>query len=110
MVAYQTLYRALRDGQEDAAWEALTPTSRRALTARLGLAPEAPPEAVLKRLGVRPGWQFEVDDPRIAKVLPEDSGPNRRLVQGPLGGLMWRFPVVQVDGQWRVDLFGARPE
>lgn len=105
VVAYEQLVGAVRRGDAAALWAVLTPQSREALARRLGVAPDE--KAVLEHLGVRPGWQFELDLPERARVV--ESGADRRVVRGPLAGRAWDLVVVNVDGAWRIDLFASEP-
>lgn len=107
VVAYEQLYRALARGESARAVELLTASSVRSLAEGLGLPGDSAADAVAERLALRPGWTFLVDLPQQAKIDPMRSDAARRVVVGPLGGARWAFPVVEVDGAWRVDLFAA---
>lgn len=110
LVAYQGFVAAVRGGRADRVWTALTPESRARLAKALDLPADADGAAAAKVLGVRPGWQFEFDLPRKAKLDREASTPERRVVRGPLAGRPWRIVMRQVDGAWRVDLDASRPD
>lgn len=107
VVAYEQLYRAFARADAPRAVELMTADSVRSLAERLGLPADSAPDAVAERLALRPGWTFLVDLPQQAKVDPMRSDASRRVVVGPLSGARWAFPVVEVDGAWRVDLFAA---
>lgn len=109
VAAYEALVVAVRRGDAAAVWTALTPESQAWLAARLALPPEASVEAVAAVLGVRPGWQFELDLPQKARAVAAQSGPESRLIEGPLAGQDWRIPTRRIDGVWRVDLAHAEP-
>lgn len=107
--AYEQFVRAIRGRQGVLVWRMLSPSSQRALALRLGVKSDADPNEIDRLLGLRPGWQFELDLPQQARLDPAKQDADRRVVVGPLGGRTLQIPVVRVDGAWRVDLFAATP-
>ncbi|MCB9524315.1 MAG: hypothetical protein H6702_13225 [Myxococcales bacterium] len=109
VVAYEQFVAALRGRDPLRVWQGLAPDSQARLAELLGL-PKAPSvEAVQARLGVRPGWGFELDLPQQARLDPAGSDELRRVVVGPLAGAPRRIPMIRVGDTWRVDLFAAAP-
>lgn len=109
LVAYQSFIAAVRGGRADLVWTKLTPSSRSRLAKTLGIAPDADGKTAADVLGVRPGWQFEFDLPRQARLDRDASTPERKVVRGPLAGREWQIVLRPVDGAWRVDLDASRP-
>lgn len=112
--SYQRLLRAVQVGSAQGVWTSLSPASQRELLARVGEAvggeaQQAKVGGPPAQLGVRPGWQFELDLPSSAQLESATLTEERRFVVGPLGGQMWRIPVIKVEEHWRVDLFSATP-
>lgn len=105
--AYEQLVAAVRRGDPARLWGTLTPESQAWLAESAGLAKDAPVEAVAAVLGVRPGWQFELELPEQAHALEAPAGAPVRVVEGPLAGRVWRIPTRPIDGVWRVDLAQA---
>ncbi len=107
--AYERFAAALREGRSDDVHALLSPASQQTLATRMQLEPGTPAEAVRARLAVRPGWTFEVHRGLRPRLEAGEQAAARRVVRAPLAGGVWRVPMVQVDGDWRVDLFGAQP-
>lgn len=108
LAAYEQLVAAVRRGDPQRLHAVLSPESQAWLAKSVGLPPDATGEQVAEVLGVRPGWQFELELPQRAKVI-EPKAPESRTVEGPLAGRTWRIPTLKVDGTWRVHLAGASP-
>lgn len=107
VVVYQQMFAAV--GRDDPARfvSTLAPASIDRLKTQLGLAATATEADLLERLDLRPGSAFEVDLPRDGEVIEGRDNLERRVVQGPIDGTVWRIPVVNSGTGWRVDLFGA---
>jgi hypothetical protein len=106
---YERFVSAVRGRRSVVVWQLLSPSSQSALALRLGLKPGATEADVVDVLGLRPGWQFELDLPQQARLDPGGGDVDRRVVIGPLGGKTLRIPIQKVDGTWRIDLFAASP-
>lgn len=109
LAAYESFIAAVRGGRADLVWTKLTPESRERLATHLGVAPDVDGKAAAEVLGVRPGWQFEFDLPRKARLDREASTPDRKVVRGPMAGREWQIVLRPIDGVWRVDLAASRP-
>lgn len=107
--AYERFAAALREGRSDEVHALLSPASQQTLATRMQLPPGSAGEAVRARLAVRPGWTFEVHRGVRPRLEAGEQAAARRVVRAPLAGREWRVPMVQVEGDWRVDLFGAQP-
>lgn len=108
-MAYERFIGAVRTANAGALWERVTPASRTYLAEKLHLAPDATTEQVSAALGVRPGWQFELDLPQQARLAKEAPSDDRRVVVGPLAGRTWRVVVRKADAVWLVDLLESQP-
>ena len=106
---YERFVAAVRGRSGVGVWRLLSPSSQRTLAERLGLAPDATEAQVTETMGLRPGWQFELDLPQQARLEPLAGEAERRVVVGPLGGRTLKIPMSRVDGLWRIDLFAASP-
>lgn len=109
VVAYERFALAVRSARPEALWASVTPASRENLAISLGLSKDAPADAVARTLGVRPGWQFELDLPQQARLDKDQVGDDRRVVLGPLAGRTWRIVVRKVEATWLVDLLESEP-
>lgn len=107
--AYERFAAALREGRSDDVHASLSPSSQQTLATRMQLPPGSTGDAVRARLAVRPGWTFEVHRGLRPRLEAGEQAAARRVVRAPLAGRVWRVPMVQVEGDWRVDLFGAQP-
>lgn len=109
IATYEQFVAAVRQGRSEAVWHLLSPDARRTLAQRLGLPSDAPAEAVLSRLAVRPGAELELDFPQQARLDPNAITTDRRVVVAPLAGRTVRLSVIRVEGGWRIDLFDEPP-
>lgn len=107
VVAYEALFTALVRGDAARTLELLGPRSRAALAAGVGLDAQATLETIGEHLAVRPGWAFTVDQAHRARLATETADGPRRVVIGALADRTWAIPVVEVDGDWRVELLDA---
>ena len=108
LTAYRQVFAAV--GREDAKMfvAGLTPASRDRLRAQLALPATASEAELVKRIELRPGASFEIELPKDAKIVAGAGDDQRRIVEGPLDGTIWRIPVVKVGQAWRVALFDAK--
>ena len=108
LVAYQKFAMSVRYGSPEGVWSVLTPESQQMLAERLGVDGQDQ-DAIIKQLGLRPTWHFEYDEPNKAVIVQEGSDGSRRVVEGPLGGVKWRFVIRRSAEEWRLDLTASGP-
>lgn len=109
LLAYERLVAAVRAGRADVVWTSLTPKSQALLAQKLGVDADATPEVLSKVLGIRPGWQFELDIPQRARLDEASTTTDTRVIVGPLAGQQWRLKIRKIEDNWRVDLFDSQP-
>lgn len=107
VVAYEALFTALVRGDGAAVVALLGPRTRLALAAGVGLEASATAEATIERLAIRPDWTFTVDQAQRARLATEPAAGESRVVIAALADRTWAIPVVEVDGNWRVELLDA---
>jgi len=107
-VAYRQVFTAVGRNEPKMFVAALTPAARDRLRAQFSLSPTASEAELAAKIVLRPGASFEIELPRDAKIVEGAGDEQRRIVEGPLDGMLWRIPIVKVGQTWRVDLFQAK--